>query len=187
MNRQLVREAYFYLVGLALTLCPPLSTFLYVRLSSLSRGDLIPNCSVNTSLRLRASISPLPFPRIPHLETRLRPRLTKFSMPPATSSRASDSTALPILLPLPNPAKRGPPNTRPRYLRISADSFAIPAAYWEGVDAGSNVGRAEGTTAVEDRVRSVVWRGGGGQTTKPILPLSFSHGAPAIRSSKPTE
>lgn len=59
MNRQLVREAYFYLVGLALTLCPPLSTFLYVRLSSLSRDDLIPNCSVNTSLRLRASSPPL--------------------------------------------------------------------------------------------------------------------------------
>lgn len=186
MNRQLVREAYFYLVGLALTLCPPLSTFLYVRLSSLSRGDLIPNCSVNTSLRLRAS-PPIPLSKNPSSRD---PSSASFDEVFNAAGQQQQGERLyrpPILLPLPNPAKRGPPNTRPRYLRISADSFAIPAADWEGVDAGSNEGRAEGTTAVEDRVRSVVWRGGGGQTTKPVLPLSFSHGAPAIRSSKPTE
>lgn len=40
MNRQLVRKACLYLVGLALTLCPPLSTFLYVRLSPLFRGAI---------------------------------------------------------------------------------------------------------------------------------------------------
>jgi len=161
---------------------------------SVPRDDLIPNSSVNTSLRLRAP--PLSFPRIFHPEDPSSASFDEVSN--AANQQEEHPTSVPsyiymyiyilllsnILSPILFPAKCGPPNTHPRYLRISADSFAIPVADWEGVDAGSNEGPAKGTTAGgrQDTVGRTVQKRGVNNGTP-----SLSHGAPAIRSSKPTE
>ena len=156
---------------------------------------MIPNSSVNTSLRLRAP--PLSFPRISHPEDPSSASFDEVSNAANQQEKQPDLSPVlhihvyiyilllsNILSPILFPAKRGPPNTHPRYLRISTDSFAIPVADWEGVDAGSNEGPAKGTTAGgrQGMVGRTVQKRGVNNGTP-----SLSHGAPAIRSSKPTE
>lgn len=82
-------------------------------------------------------------------------------------------------------AERGSPNTRSRYLRISAGSFAIPAAKWEGVDRPrATRGDGGGRYGVQPYEEGGEWRG---QRRRGANNETLSHRAPAIRSSKPTE
>lgn len=118
-------------------------------------------------------------------DSSLDSRLTKFSMPPANSSvECADQAAAarPVVSPLsttPCLAERGTRNTRSRYLRISAGSFAIPAAEWEGVDreqkarrGGADRGERYGVPSRVPYSRGGLGGPGGGRGSKQRDPLS---------------
>lgn len=149
-----------------------------MRLILLWRTDLVPNYSVNTLSSLSRAVCLPCFPRIPHPGS---PSSDSFNQVfnAACQRKSPARTSVPLHAVPPPRNTRDAPNSRSRYLRISASSFGIPTVRERK--------RSRGGRKVRWAIRRTGMKAGGREQTTKVSSLSFSHGASAIRSSKPTE